>query len=242
MRELFDNLFNDIKFFYEKRVKDNPDDWGYEFLYNPEAACRKETKILLLTINPQAGKKRPPVDTPCPEEHAFFLQDNEFKIKNQLFCLFRELKKVIEPSSEDSEVNITNFASNHVIASSAVPFRTKSSGEITTDMWMFSRYLWSRIFKEWEPVLIIAVGYEAYNFVGAYFGFQYGALPEIPTNTEKAIVPRWIQFEKNDRTHITLAGFPHFSRYPAFTKNYDPSSPACSFLREVCGNSLLQQQ
>ena len=235
MKELFAELLSEIAAFYEKRVKGKPNDWGYEFLYNPESACRKETKILLLTINPQAEEKRVIVDTPCPIQHAFW--SNQFKIRNQLHCLFHELKKIVEPSSKDSD---ELFASKHIIASSVVPFRTHFSRDITPDMWMFSRYLWSRVFKAWEPALIIAVGYEAYNFVGAFFGFQYRALPEnIPKQDEiKKIKPRWIQFAKSDSSRITLAGFPHFSRFHTFTKNSEHNALACSFLREVCENSL----
>jgi len=145
MKELFAALLPEIADFYISRLKGKAEyDWGYEFLYNPEEACRKETKILLLTINPHAGEKPVFVDTPCPVKHA--LWSSEYKIKPQMLRLFKELKKIVEPFSEESD---ELFVSKHVIASSVVPFKTHSSREITPDMRMFSRYLWGRVFREW---------------------------------------------------------------------------------------------
>ena len=237
MKKMFADLLPDIASFYTSRLKGKPAyDWGYEFLYNPEAACRKETKILLMTINPQAGERQVIVDTPCPARHAFWC--GTFKIQHQLHSLFQELQRIVAPSSTDA---VQDFASQHVIASSAVPFRTHSSGEITPDMWMFSRYLWGRIFQQWEPRLILTIGYEAYHFAGAFFGFHYRALPENPSDAGKTPGNRWMRFEKNGKAQITLAGFPHFSRYPAFPQTYDHNSPACAFLREVCASGLKKQ-
>ena len=237
MKELFARLLPEIADFYAKWQKSGPEyDWGYEFLYNPEDACRRETKILLMTINPQADARRVIVTTPCPAEHA--LWDGAFKMQKQLLRLFEELRNIVAPSGTDS---VKEFASHHIIASSAVPFRTHSAGEISPDMWMFSRYLWGRVFKEWEPRLILTVGYEAYKFLGAFFGFRYKPLPENRPGNGTTIGNRWIQFEKDDGSRITLAGFPHFSYFPAFSRNYDHNSPAYLFLRTVCENSLMQE-
>jgi hypothetical protein len=233
MKTLFAGLLREIRDFYTSRLQGDPKyDGGYEFLYNPEEACRKETKILLLTINPQAGGTRMMVETPCPERHA--LWSGEYKIRPQLLRLFQELRKNLAPSGGDDE---EAFASTRVIASSAVPFRTHSAGDISPDMWMFSRYLWGRVFAEWEPRLILTVGYEAYRFAGAFFGFRYRALPEQPPDAGKAIAPRWMRFAKNGTTPVTLAGFPHFSRFPVFSA--DPDSPARAFVREVCDSARV---
>ena len=237
MKDLFAGLLPEIAAFYTERLQGNPDyAGGYEFLYNPEAACCKETKILLLTINPQEGEQQIMVKEPCQKTHGFW-QEGEFKIKAQLWNLFEELRKNLAPHSRESA---ETFASNQVIASSAVPYRTHDANVITQDMWMFSRYLWGRIWAAWEPRLIIAMGLGAYHFAGSYFGFRYRALPErLCPGTGNNPDNRWIQFEKPDGQRITLAGFPHFSRYPAFPQNYHPDSPACEFLREVCLNSGL---
>jgi len=237
MKDQFTGLLSEIAGFYKRWPEGNSVyAGGYEFLYNPESACRKETKILLMTINPRAGTEQVTVLTPCPEEHAFWT--SEYNMDEQIHNLFKELKKLVDPHGQGNE---KDFASQHVIASSAVPFRTHNTKQITPDMWRFSRYLWGRVFQVWEPRLVLALGLDAYEFLEIFWSFKYSALPETPQEPEKRVRNRWIQFAKPDGQRITLAGFPHFSRFHAFPKNYTQHSPACSFLREVCASSLMQQ-
>ena len=100
---------------------------------------------------------------------------------------------------------------------------------------MFSRYLWGRIFKTWEPRLIVAIGHEAYSFAGEFFGYAYRAEKEhpLPAHRENRY-NKWMQFTRPDGKRITLAGFPHFAYNPAFTDKDGQYPASCDFLREVC--------
>ena len=240
MKDLLQSLLSEIHAFYDSI----PYRWGYEFLYNTGEACRTETKILLLTINPKADpkKKYPIPETPWhTAEHAFWAPGNEFKIRKQLHGLFHELNQALalggHNQCSDAQLDAREFAVKHVIAASAVPYRTVGAGDISTEMWMFSRYLWRRILDAWEPRLIVAVGHEAYDFMGQILGCAYRAEKEhsLPAHVQ-TVHNTWIQFQRPDENRITLAGFPHFARFPAFSENAGQYSASCDFLRELCRN------
>jgi hypothetical protein len=67
------DVFRELEEFNDKK---HPGQYGFELFYSPEASCRDDAAILLMTINPKADKgERVIPEAPWPERRAFWRVD-----------------------------------------------------------------------------------------------------------------------------------------------------------------------
>ena len=169
LKKACEEAFKDMRQFdAEHRDKS----WGFHFTYSPEKSWRDDTKVLLLTINPQSwdmetnSNKLFIPNSIWPDNNDFFAPP-DFKIRKPILTLLREIaihKKIMGvKGAEQLEKNIilNSFVDENVVIASFVPFRTPSSTSryLPNSMKQFSEEkYWNKILQIWRPNLIITIG------------------------------------------------------------------------------------
>lgn len=248
MAENLKTIFQDVF----TRLRADLGKGGFNLAYSPEATWSENTKILILTINPQLnatdGTPKPEIpDTPYPESHAFFDPDNKFRIKRPVQGLLWELARLYEPGGQgDPLQQARDFAMRHVAMASFAPWRTVNQTELSESQWAFAaKELWGRVFAIWQPELIVAIGTQPFIRTRELFRndeIKYGEkrirdFQEQPQKLKKGLKLKHVLISRLKR--IDLAGLPHpaahgNSGYPVyFPDNADELSPVGRFLKWV---------
>lgn len=131
---------------YEK-MRAFPSNYGFHFSYSPERCWRPDTKILILTTNPQAMDTRgKPVkivpDSPWPKINDFFDDANAFRLKRPVQALCYELSRLAGDSAYKDRCPVDAaryFADDHAVIASFAPFRTENANQIDGAMLDFSK-------------------------------------------------------------------------------------------------------
>lgn len=165
LKKVCEEIFKDMK---QLDADHRLESCGFHFGYSPEDSWRPDTKVLLLTLNPQARDTTTNrnsliiPDSPWPEKNAFLDPGNPFDIKRDILLIFAEIARHmadrdIKISYEDAKLQ--EFVDTQMVLASYVPFRTNSKADIAPPMWDFAKNnYWNRILELWQPELIIAVG------------------------------------------------------------------------------------
>ena len=109
--------------------------YGFHFTYSPEKSWRPDTKVLILTLNPQSWNvqerrhKTVIPSSPWPKDHDYLDRENIFPAKNDILAILSELGRAwtgreLEASCEDEALR--TFVDEHAVLASYVPFRTPS--------------------------------------------------------------------------------------------------------------------
>lgn len=183
LKKVCKEIFKDMA---QKNTELGEKSYGFHFTYSPEKSWRPDTKVLLLTINPQSKDVRTNQDTPFvpetpwPKDNDFFRPNNKFDIKNRILTILAEIashKLGQKVGAACENETLKNFVNDNVVLASYVPFRTRSTGKdsLTQEMMDFAQEkYWSKILNIWHPELIIATGNIPFdNLIGFYQRMQW---------------------------------------------------------------------
>lgn len=189
LKSVCEEIFKDMRKFDAEHRRES---WGFHFGYSIEDSWSPDTKVLFLTLNPQARdtetKKNKPIipDSPWAEKNAFLDPDNPFGIKMDTLLIFAEIArhmadKTIKVEYEDKKLQ--EFVDTQMVLASYVPFRTNAKPAPKSPMWDFAKTCyWNKILKIWQPELIIAVGSDPFAGMKALYS-EMGW--EVPKNTPR---------------------------------------------------------
>lgn len=172
LKTLCEKIFKDM---VQKNTELGEKSYGFHFTYSPEKSWRPDTKVLLLTLNPQSwdGRERrhKPIipSSPWPGSNAFLDRKKSFPVKNDILTILAELGRAwtgreLEADCEDEALQ--KFVDDNVVLASYVPFRTPSGRpkDLPREMKRFAKEnYWNRILPAWQPELVIATGTFPFN-------------------------------------------------------------------------------
>lgn len=188
-----ESLEAEIQTYYDA----SPYDLGWRFLYGPVDTLFSST-VALLGLNP-GGRE-------IPAEHGEFsseagsaylleswggLPPGEAKLQKQVLSLFDHLE--VDPDS--------------ALTGNIVPFRSPSWGELRerTEALEFGKKLWSRVFQNTRPKLIICIGTQVFSEISSIF----------PSKPREEFPAGWgnYQIRKTEAGETSIIGLSHLSRF-----------------------------
>lgn len=168
------NLKKLCKDIFQEMTRENEElgekSYGFHFTYSPEKSWRPDTRVLVLTLNPQSWdvkeRRHETVlpSSPWPEKNEYLDRENIFPVKNDILTILAAIGRswtgqALAASCEDAELK--KFVDDNVVLASYVPFRTPSGRpkDLPAEMKQFAKeHYWNRILPVWQPELVIATG------------------------------------------------------------------------------------
>lgn len=231
LRNVCEEIFKDMRKFDAEHREES---WGFHFGYSTKDSWRADTRVLFLTLNPQArnmktnkNKLKIP-DSPWEKKNAFLDPDNPFGIKMDALLIFAEIArhmadKTIKVEYEDKKLR--EFVDTQMVLASYVPFRTNAKPVAKSPMWDFAKTCyWNKILKIWQPELIIAVGSDPFSGIKALYSEMGWEVRDTPPEPISDYHPNGYESRGNFRSCLCsdassgkqtlLLGVPH----PAYKK------------------------
>ena len=167
LKMVCEEIFKDME---QKNTGLGEKSYGFHFTYSPEKSWRPDTRVLLLTLNPQSWDARERrhktilPSSPWPKDNDYLDRENIFPLKNDILTILAEIGRSrtgqkLAASCEDGELK--QFVDGNVVLASYVPFRTPSGSpkDLPREMKRFAKeHYWNRILPVWQPELVIATG------------------------------------------------------------------------------------
>lgn len=167
LKKVCEEIFKDME---QKNTELGEKSYGFHFTYSPEKSWRSNTRVLLLTLNPQSWDVRERrhktivPSSPWPKDNDYLDRENIFLVKNDILTILAAIGRSwtgreLKASCEDAELK--KFVDGNVVLASYVPFRTPSGSpkDLPREMKRFAKeQYWNRILPVWQPELVIATG------------------------------------------------------------------------------------
>jgi hypothetical protein len=191
--------------------------FGWRFLYTPARTLAPETRLAMVALNPGGSKYHRPAPS-VENGNAYRVErwgaeGGPKRLQVQVRLLFEALADALKrPSATQlmDESLTANFC----------PFRAPSWEKLHNPVASieFSKDLWSRTLKLVAPSVIVCLGHQPAEYVGAIFEEQGSHLtgePEVAPVGWGSITYRLERYESS-HARTLVVGLPHLSRFAIF--------------------------
>jgi hypothetical protein len=194
---------------------------GWRFLCTSRSTLSTNLRIALLTANPGGDRITDHPSASCESGSAYVIEQwgtarrGEHKLQKQVQGLFSSLAERVRPVTTGNQLIEASLIGYFV------PFRSPRWKDLhrPRESVEFARQLWSRIFQNVRPQLVITIDREAYATLGAIIAKATGArlIESVALPTGWGSYKADIDEYAGDDYHGVMLRLPHLSTFQLFT-------------------------
>ena len=212
---------------------------GWRFLMGPRRTFSGKTRVAFITMNPGGAADDPTYPRASVEAGSAYWTEawpgrevGADPLQWQVQALFKMVAELTGAKSAQAYVD------REVLSAYFVPFRSPNVNTLhrRAESMVFARQLWSAIFAEGVPQVILTLGRDAYDGLHEVLtGLGWTAFAHRPYDVgwgrQTAVVERF----RHGPGAVVLARMPHLSRFKLFSGDEARRTKIRAFLRDVFG-------
>ncbi|PKL17126.1 MAG: hypothetical protein CVV49_12745 [Spirochaetae bacterium HGW-Spirochaetae-5] len=217
------NLFNSLITEIKTEYKTNPNNFGWRFIVTSKETLEKNNGIALITLNPGGSVERKDHSTGSCENGCAYLSEiwaggsvpGESTLQKQFQLLYREIAYQIKA---DDYINVMESS----LCGYFIPFRSPDIKSLKEKKHCieFSKNIWTKILSARQYKVIICIDRVTYKNIDKILGeMSYIRIKESDFDTGWGSYKATVSKYKTENGIVTLARFPHLSRFSIFRKD-----------------------